>query len=262
MAVLVTLFGVVLALVALLVAGLLRSHAEILRALHDLGVDLDPARGEAVASRVDAPTVRSRAVPARPAREAVDVSGETPDHDAISVAINGARHTTLLAFLTSTCSTCIGFWDAFAVATPAVPGDARLVLVTKGADAESPGSVRKLAPGITVPVVMSSAAWDDYDVPVAPFFVLVDGPSGTVLGEGAASTWEQVTSMLQQAPEDAGLVDTTGRTAAAPSVKFRSDAVREERADRDLLAAGIRPGDPSLYPQRVEDVDPYGPAPS
>jgi hypothetical protein len=41
MAVLVTLFGVVLALMAVLVAGLLRSHAEILRALHDLGVDRD-----------------------------------------------------------------------------------------------------------------------------------------------------------------------------------------------------------------------------
>ena len=44
MAVLVTLFGVVLALLALLVAGLLRSHAEILRALHELGANLDPAR--------------------------------------------------------------------------------------------------------------------------------------------------------------------------------------------------------------------------
>ena len=25
------------------------------------------------------------------------------------------------------------------------------------------------------------------------------------------------------------------------------------------LAAGIRPGDPSLFPETVEDVDPYGP---
>ena len=262
MAVLVTLLAVVLALLALLVAGLLRSHAEILRALHDLGVDLDPARAGGATARVDSPTVRSRSVPARPTREAVDIGGETPDHDAISISVHGAKHLTLLAFLTSTCSTCIGFWDAFAAGTPAVPGDARLVLVTKGADAESPGSVRKLAPGISVPIVMSSEAWDAYDVPVAPFFVLVDGPSGSVLGEGAASTWEQVTSMLQQALEDAGLVDGTGRRTRGSSVKFRSDAVREERADRDLLAAGIRPGDASLYPQTVDDVDPYGPAPS
>ncbi|MEX1008507.1 MAG: hypothetical protein WD271_11755 [Acidimicrobiia bacterium] len=44
MAVLVTLLGVVIALLGLLVAGLLRSHAEVLRALHDLGVDLDRQR--------------------------------------------------------------------------------------------------------------------------------------------------------------------------------------------------------------------------
>jgi hypothetical protein len=109
---------------------------------------------------------------------------------------------------------------------------------------------------------MSSEAWDAYDVPVAPFFVLVDGRSGAVLGEGAAGTWEQVTSMLEQALDDAGLLDGSGGTRGGASVKFRSDAIREERADRDLMAAGIRPGDPTLYPQRVEDVDPYGPTPS
>ena len=46
MAVLVTLLAIVLALLALLVAGLLRSHAEILRELHGLGVDMDPARDD------------------------------------------------------------------------------------------------------------------------------------------------------------------------------------------------------------------------
>ncbi len=50
MAVLVALFAVVLALLALLVAGLLRSHAEILRALHQLGVNMDP--GARTASRI------------------------------------------------------------------------------------------------------------------------------------------------------------------------------------------------------------------
>ncbi len=43
MGVLVVLFSVVVVLLAVLVAGLLRSHAEILRALHQLGVGLDPA---------------------------------------------------------------------------------------------------------------------------------------------------------------------------------------------------------------------------
>jgi hypothetical protein len=35
--------GAVLLFLALLVAGLLRSHAEILRALHDLGASVEPA---------------------------------------------------------------------------------------------------------------------------------------------------------------------------------------------------------------------------
>ena len=42
MAVLVTVLAVVLALLTVLVAGLLRSHAEILRALHNLGAGIDP----------------------------------------------------------------------------------------------------------------------------------------------------------------------------------------------------------------------------
>jgi hypothetical protein len=238
----------------------LRSHAEILRALHDLGVDLDPALADGAPSALGMPTVRARSVPARPARTGVDIGGETPDHDAISIAVNGAKHLTLLAFLTSTCSTCLGFWDSFASGHLSVPGDARLVLVTKGADAESPGSVRKLVHGISAPVVMSSEAWDAYDVPVAPFFVLVEGPSGAVLGEGAASTWDQVTSMLAQALDDAGLLDDKRGSARRTSVKYRTDARREERADRDLLAAGIRPGDPSLYPDTATDVDPDGKA--
>ena len=41
MTVLVALQGVVILLLAVLVVGLLRSHAEILRALHDLGVNLE-----------------------------------------------------------------------------------------------------------------------------------------------------------------------------------------------------------------------------
>ena len=38
-----------------------------------------------------------------------------------------------------------------------------------------------------VVTVMSSDAWDAYDVPMSPFFVLVDGPSGRVVGEGSGS---------------------------------------------------------------------------
>ncbi len=43
MTALVVVEAVAIALLSLLVAGLLRSHAEILRSLHDFGVDLDPS---------------------------------------------------------------------------------------------------------------------------------------------------------------------------------------------------------------------------
>jgi hypothetical protein len=255
MAVLVVLLGVVVALLGLLVAGLLRSHAEILRALHQMGVDLDPAREDDVTTPVGAPTVRSSAngttvrsheVPTRPSRSAVDVAGTSPDQSSVSYAITGRSGLTLLAFLTSGCSSCHFFWDAFAEPTLSVPGDARLIVVTKGAAAEQVGMVRKLAPD-AVPVVMSSDAWDAYDVPVAPFFVLVDGASGAVVGEGAANDWQQVTALLHNALDDAGLLDRKGKLKVGAKIRPRADAEREQRVDRDLLAAGIQPGDPSLY---------------
>jgi hypothetical protein len=260
MAVLVTLLACVVGLLGLLVAGLLRSHAEILRALRELDVDLDPSRvsGASGAARASGPAreprVRSRSVEARPARLAVDVQGTTPDEDAVGIAVAGTRHQTLLAFLTSGCTTCIGFWDAFAAPRFRVPGDARLVVVTKGADAESIGNVRRLAPR-DVPVVLSNEAWEHYDVPVAPFFVLVDGPSSSVIGEGAASTWEQVTSLIATALADAGLVDRDGKRRRGAVVSPRARDRRELRVDSDLLAAGIRPGDPRLY--QTPDTDPH-----
>ena len=77
------------------------------------------------------------------------------------------------------------------------PGGARLLVVTKGSEAESPATIRKLAP-TGVHTVLSSAAWSDYRIPVAPYFVLVDGTSGDVIGEGAAATWEQVRDLMAQ----------------------------------------------------------------
>jgi hypothetical protein len=251
MAVLVTLLAVVLALLALLVAGLLRSHAEILRALHGLGVDMDPAHADdaGVTTAVGAPTIRSAEVPKRPSRGGVDVVGTSPEHDAVSIAVVDAGHLTLLAFLSSGCGSCLAFWDVFRDGGPIeVPGDARLVCVSKDPAEESITSIRRLAPH-DIPTVMSSQAWADYDVPVAPFFVLVDGASGEVIGEGAANEWSQVQSLLHTALDDAGMLDRKGNVkgAGARRGKPRADAMREARADRDLLAAGIRPGDPSLY---------------
>ena len=248
MSVLVVLLAVVVALLAVLVTGLLRSHAEILRALHELGVGLDPAGGSAPGPG----STRAGVVPPRPRAEArmgADLAGTSPAGDAVSIAVVDVEHATLLAFLTSGCTTCVEFWNAFADARALrVPGDARLVVVTKGPEAESPDRLRKFVPR-DVPVVMSSAAWDDYDVQVAPYFAFVDGRTGAVVGEGAASTWNHLQDILTQALADAGVEWRGSRRHRSAS----NSRAREARADAQLLASGIEPGDPSLYPGLVRD---------
>jgi hypothetical protein len=219
--------SVVLVLLTVLVAGLLRSHAEILRRLHALGAGLDPddtSRTVSVSRPVDL-----RADDPDAFAPAADVAGSGLRDDAQHVAIVGSRGRTLLAFLSSGCLTCQGFWDVFADTTRLdLPDDIRLIVVTKDAAEESISALRRLAPR-DVPVVMSSGAWADYRVPGSPYFVLVDGALGRVRGEGTGAHWDQVKNLLRQAADDA------------------SDDSREGRIDRELLAYGIEPGDPSLY---------------
>jgi hypothetical protein len=114
---------------------------------------------------------------------------------------------------------------------PDVPGGARLVAVTRGAEAESPGTLAQLA-GDRLPVVMSTAAWEHYDVPAAPYFVFVSGPAGRIVGEGTASNWEQV------------------RTLVSTAV---TDGTTRHRVDDELAGAGILPGDPRLHPTVIND---------
>ena len=47
---------------------------------------------------------------------------------------------------------------------------------------------------------MSSQAWLDYAVPGAPYFVLTDG---TIRGEGAATSWTALASLVSDAIADA-----------------------------------------------------------
>ena len=221
--------SVAIVLLSLLVVALLRSHAEILRKLHQLGAGLDPDVAPGVTSAV-APPVR------RTAATAFDLAGTTPADEAVRIGVVGARQSTVLAFLSSGCLTCGTFWEVFgATGRLVVPGGARLVIVTKGPESESESRIRELSPS-AFPVVMSTSAWEEYKVPHTPYFVYVDGPSGRIVGEGSAQTWEQVVSLWSQALAD-------------------DDALRgggEARADRELLQAGIRPGHRSLYPTRED----------
>lgn len=249
MTILVTAMAVVLALVVVLVAGLLRSHADILRALHSLGITEDELRGGAGAAGA---TTRPRTRPGVPEPRADadldgtghDITGTTPKGGALHVGVVGVTHTTLLAFLSSSCLTCRDFWEAFST-SPRLPGhDTRLVIVTQGHEAESPSAVAALAPR-DVTVVMSSAAWSDYAVPVSPYFLLVDGPSGNVVGEGAAASWDKVAELLDRAVGDSA--DATDAPAQPSRAVHRSGPKREADTDAELRAAGIEPGDDRLH---------------
>ena len=195
--------AVALVLLGALVVGLLRSHAEILRALHRLGVN--------VGGGVEPGGLRAEIGVARRATSEVafDMVGTTPGGDDLAVGVVGAPHDTLVAFLSSGCTTCHAFWDAFGdPATFSLPEQTRLVIATQGPERESPAKLLALSPR-DVPVVMSTAAWEDYGVPGAPYFIHVHGASGRVLGEGAATTWAHVASLLQQAVDD-GPVSAAG----------------------------------------------------
>jgi hypothetical protein len=233
--------GVAIALLGLLVVGLLRSHAEIVRALHQLGVSGDPSAPEG--------DDRTSTAPARTDTPGSDVVGTTPSGEAVSIGVAGASQATLLAFLSTGCSSCNAFWMAFDRDDLEIPGDARLVIVTRGPEDESESQVRALSPR-NVTVVMSSDSWEAYRVAAAPYFVYVDGPSGRVVGEGAAGTWDHVANLMRQALGDAGLAERRARPRpVGPGTE------NLERVDRDLAAAGIHPGHPSLYQPLFRDAE-------
>jgi hypothetical protein len=227
MVVIVSVETLLLVVLVVLVAGLLRSHAEILRRLEDGAGSLVPTHPGRAGS------VPQSAAPARvPGMAAAALAGPTPDGDALALDFAGrAGEPTLLAFLTSGCTTCAGFWETLGEAR--LPAGVRTVVVTHGEERERPAKLRKLAPE-GVPVVMSSQAWRDYSVPASPYFVLVDG---SVRGEGAATSWSALASLVSDAIEDQR--ESSDGTARATA------------AEGKLAAAGIGPDHPSLYPGRV-----------
>lgn len=254
MAAALTAFGLATAFLGVLVVGLLRSHADILRVLHDLGVGDAHLRGEVPAQPRNDVGIRTvPGVPEPTSQSALgrlhDIDGDLPGGGAARVALQGTAGTTLLAFLSTGCSTCQDFWRAFGTDdVERVPGaNTRVVVVTKGPEEESPAAVAALAPS-RVTTVMSSQAWDDYDVPVSPYFLLVDGALG-VVGEGASASWAQVVDLLGKALADRGIVDAPDRLSRRDLFMGRD---RELRADRELAAAGIEPDSPQLYPMGPE----------
>ena len=270
MLVVVVVEGVAIALFALLVLGLLRSHALILRALHELGagLDLEPegnaGRGahRAGADRSTGPVpvdIERGVQPAtRPATVAVPITGTTLTGEEVTIPVQGEGRRTLVAFLSSGCGVCQTFWDELSSGVPDVPGDARLVVLAKGTDEESVSRLRELA-GTSLEVVQSSDTWQAYGVPGSPYFVYVE--DGAITGEGSSTSWKQVRDLMAQSVRDtAEARRRAGRSARPAGVALgpMTDLVDVARADRELLGAGIRPGHPSLYEN--PDTEPAEPS--
>ena len=256
MTVLIVVLTVIVLVLCVLVVGLLRAYATILARLHQL----DGGGSETAAGPAGAPPFRTadgvmpmdhaqaRAPqPTRPGRTewaaAHDIVGHGLSGEVVSVRTVAVAHDSVIVFLSSGCSGCATFWEQLADprGLEAV-GDNRVVVVTKGPDEESPSALRQLCPP-DVDLVMSSAAWADFDVPGSPYVIVVDGGSGRVKGEGSGTSLTQISGLMQQAHGD-GASSGGGRRIVKP----RSDAEREVDVDRALLAAGIGPGHHSLYP--------------
>ncbi len=210
--------GALIAVLVLFVVALLRSHAEILRRL--------------VALEGGTPPAPPRGAPAT-ARRVPELAGRTLTGDAVKLALGPGSPRTLLAFLSSGCAACEPLWADLHGGSP-MPSDTRLVVVTKGPDRESVSRLTALAPA-GQEVVMSTAAFIDFEVPVTPHFLLVDA-GGAIAGRGSAVSWQQILTLLDDADRD--------HRAAADS------ASRAARADEALAAAGVTAGHQSLYPSQ------------
>ncbi len=247
MRVLVGLETLLLAFLTLLVGGLLRSHAEISRRLASTPLQVS----------------QPGSLPTSGVSEAVDVIGVDLEGHPARVSVHQPGTLSLLAFLSSGCGTCADFWREFREGrVPSMPGDPQVILVSKDRTEENHGKLRELAP-THLPVVMSTVTWEAYNVPMNPYFMLVDGSRGRIIGEGAASSWSQVLSLIGDAladyrgilstpPAHGGIeAETESRsvtpTGGPPLLVQREPSWRQENVDAILKAAGIGPGHPSLH---------------
>jgi hypothetical protein len=228
--VLTVIIAVLLAIALVYIVALLRSHADILRrlaALEERAVAGAPgAPADATAPPVGGGEVTS----------AGPINGTTLQGDSVTLSFGPGSPVTLIAFLTSGCTSCAPLWAGLHEARDLGALAQRVMVVTHDPTRESPTRLERLAPGGTE-VIMSSAAWADYAVPGSPHFVLTDGAGG-ILGRGSALSWSQLETMVADARADA-------RRAVAGA---GNTAERAQRSESALASAGIGPGHASLYP--------------
>ena len=181
--------------------------------------------------------------------ESHDIDGVTLRGEIVSVRTVGVEHDTILAFLSSTCEGCAGFWHELGEpGSWTTPQGSRLLVVTKGPEDESPSVLSQLCPD-GVDLVMSSQAWADFEVPGSPYVVVADGRTGRVKGEGSGLSFSQVGGLIRQSVED----------SRHPAMAHKPDADRrrERDVDRILLTRRHRPAGP----QPVRHAPTHGRAP-
>ena len=168
MTVLVVIETAALALLAVLVAGLLRSHATILRRLHAIDGGADSAHGATRGAPLEMPQVHTSRINTMPGipnpaeldgskqsspdgRVAHDIAGTTPDGGTALIRTVGVEQDTVSRSCPRGAAPCQGFWDEFAQPRAVrLPRATRLVIVTKGSHEESPaGSTDCGRPGRT-----------------------------------------------------------------------------------------------------------------
>lgn len=218
MDVLVSIETIVLILVALLVVGLLRSHAEIIRAVQSYGRVLAEDAGEAYSHGL--------ADTAGRAFDALGIAGETLEGKPADYPLwSTDDRDTVLAFLTTGCKTCQTFWDVLQSEELDLPPDTRLIIVAKDKRHESRSRLRRLAP-THHDLLLSSNAWTTYHVPSSPYFVFITGANAKVAGQGTAQSWQQVLDLLALTREEDELAAEEGLGAFAD---LSQPEVSEER---------------------------------
>lgn len=216
--------AIVILLLLILMAGLLKSHAEILRQLNRLGVGEDVLGGNV------SPALKGAGMEKAPTTQ---LSGVDPHGSPRVVTLGHGHGATLIAFLSSGCASCQVFWEKLSGDYELPTPDTRVVIVTKGAGSESPSRISELAPE-GIPLVMSDDTWDVFRVPLTPYFLLVDSDS-RVLGEGSGTTWDHLLSLFRRSAADAE--HPAGLDTEA----------RRRFSDERLTGSGIEPGDSALY---------------
>jgi hypothetical protein len=112
----------------------------------------------------------------------------------------------------------------------------RVVIVTLGEAEESPTRAQTMAKA-GADVIMSSTTWNEFGVPGAPYFVLIEPGTGSTLGEGSAMSYESLVEFLTDATNDQTWDLETSRSPLS----------EETRIDSELRRAGLLPDDPRLY---------------